>query len=308
MKLYLLLLSGVFLVLVKASAQTDVAFSHYWMMEPQFNPAAVGVTPHLRVLGCYSNQMSGYTDNPKTMFLGADMPLHLRHAVGGYFLNDAIGAFTHKNVVVEYAYRFPLGQGTMSLGAQGEIRSETIDGGKMDVEDTSDPAIPKGTLNGTRLDLGVGVYYSHPLFYAGISSLHLTAPEVTLGETNQIDVKRTYYFTAGGNINVKNTLYSLHPSMRWMYDGVTDRLDISLRAQLKNGKQRLFAGVTYSPSISSTLFVGGMFRGVMLSYSYEAYTGGAGLGNGAHELTMSYEIDVNLAKKGKNRHQSVRLL
>lgn len=291
-----------------ACAQTDVAFTHFWMMEPQFNPAAVGIRPNLRVMGCYSNQMSGYTDNPKTMFLGADMPFHPNHAVGMYFLNDEIGAFTHKRVAVEYAWRFRLCGGLLSLGVQGEILNEGLDGGKLDVEDTSDPAIPSGTVNGNRIDGAVGIYYSHPLFYIGVSSLHLTSPTVTMGERNQVDVKRSYYFTAGYNIALANPLYTIHPCARWMYDGVSDRTDLSIRAQYANEKQRLFAGVSYSPSVSAALFVGGMFHGVVLSYSYEAYTGGVGLGNGAHELTLSYEIDINLAKKGKNKHQSVRLL
>lgn len=289
-------------------AQTDVAFTHFWMMEPQFNPAAVGIRPNLRVMGCYSNQMSGYTDNPKTMFLGADTPFHPNHAVGMYFLNDEIGAFSHKRVAVEYAYRFRLCGGLLSLGVQGEILNEGLDGGKLDVEDTSDPAIPSGTVNGNRIDGAAGIYYSHPLFYIGVSSLHLTSPTVTMGEKNQVDVKRSYYFTAGYNIALSNPLYTIHPCARWMYDGVSDRTDLSIRAQCANEKQRLFAGVSYSPSVSAALFVGGMFHGVVLSYSYEAYTGGVGLGNGAHELTLSYEIDINLAKKGKNRHQSVRLL
>ena len=114
--------------------------------------------------------------------------------------------------------------------------------------------------------------------------------------------------TAGYNIVLKNPLYSIHPCARWMYDGISDRADLAVRMQYTNGTQRMFAGVGYSPSNSASLFVGGMWHGVMLSYSYEAYTGGIGLGNGAHELTLSYEMNINLEKKGKNRHQSVRLL
>ena len=64
----------------------------------------------------------------------------------------------------------------------------------------------------------------------------------------------------------------------------------------------------YSPTNSVTVFVGGMFHVIMLGYSYEAYTSGISLGNGSHELLMRYQTDVNLFKKGRNRHQSVRIL
>jgi len=45
-----------------------------------------------------------------------------------------------------------------------------------------------------------------------------------------------------------------------------------------------------------------------VGYSYEAYTQGIGLENGAHELFVGYQQDINLFKKGRNMHKSVRHL
>ena len=296
-------------VLMQGHAQYDVAFTHFWMMEPQFNPAAAGSRPDLRVTGAYSNQFSGYTGSPRTMYIGADMPLWSRHHGGGiYFLNDDIGLFSHKRVAAEYALRFRFLGGQLGVGVQGEILNESFDGSKADVEDTSDPALPQSTVTGNKIDAAAGLYYSNEHFYAGVSSLHLTAPTVVLGERNEVAVKRSYYFTAGYNISLRNPLYTIHPCVRWMYDGVSDRTDIALRAQYSHETRMLFAGATYSPGNSAGLFVGGKWRGIVLSYSYEAYTGGVGLGNGAHELVLSYEMPLNMEKKGKNRHQSVRFL
>ena len=79
MKGYVLIIIMIFCSCqLTVKGQYDVAFNHFWMMEPQFNPGAVGTTPNLRINGCYSNQMSGYTNNPKTMFIGADLPFHRR--------------------------------------------------------------------------------------------------------------------------------------------------------------------------------------------------------------------------------------
>jgi len=47
---------------------------------------------------------------------------------------------------------------------------------------------------------------------------------------------------------------------------------------------------------------------VNLSYSYEANTSGMGLGAGQHEVTLGYKLDLDLGKKGKNLHRSVRYL
>ena len=38
------------------------------------------------------------------------------------------------------------------------------------------------------------------------------------------------------------------------------------------------------------------------------YTGGIGALNGTHEVMIGYQTDLNLFKKGKNLHKSVRLL
>jgi hypothetical protein len=57
-----------------------------------------------------------------------------------------------------------------------------------------------------------------------------------------------------------------------------------------------------------TVLLGGNFHGITLGYSYEAFTNGINLGNGSHELYVGYQSDLNLFKKGRNRHQSVRIL
>ena len=68
------------------------------------------------------------------------------------------------------------------------------------------------------------------------------------------------------------------------------------------------AGAYYSPTYSVTVHVGGSFHGVNIGYSYELYTSGIKLGNGSHELFVSYQTDINLQKKGRNKHKSVRYL
>ena len=80
------------------------------------------------------------------------------------------------------------------------------------------------------------------------------------------------------------------------------------RVKYTHEKKVMYAGAAYSPTNSVTFMVGGMFHGVMLGYSYECYTSAMSLGNGSHELFIGYQMDLNMTKKGKNRHQSVRIL
>jgi len=91
-------------------------------------------------------------------------------------------------------------------------------------------------------------------------------------------------------------------------DLVAWRGDVTGRLTYRHEKKMLYLGASYSPGTSVTALVGGSFHGIVLGYSYEFYTSGISLINGSHELFVSYQQDINLVKKGKNRHQSVRIL
>jgi hypothetical protein len=91
-------------------------------------------------------------------------------------------------------------------------------------------------------------------------------------------------------------------------DGVGYRADITARMTYTHEGKVMYAGVGYSPTNSVSVYVGGTFHGIMLGYSYEMYTTALSIGNGSHELYVGYQTDINLFKKGRNRHQSVRIL
>ncbi|MBO7109461.1 MAG: PorP/SprF family type IX secretion system membrane protein, partial [Prevotella sp.] len=219
-----------------------------------------------------------------------------------------IGLFTHNNVAVQYAYKQKLFGGTLSVGIQGGMLSEKFDGSKLEVEQGSDPAFSTSEVEGSSLDLGAGLYYQRKNWYVGASVQHLTAPTVELGQTNQIKVPMSYYLNAGCNIRLRNPLLSIQPSVLGQSDGISHRADFTTRLTYTHEEKMMYAGVGYSPSNSVTVFLGGIFHGITLGYSYEAFTNGIGLGYGSHELFMGYQTDVNLFKKGRNRHQSVRIL
>ena len=92
------------------------------------------------------------------------------------------------------------------------------------------------------------------------------------------------------------------------FDGKAFRADLTARLEYAREKKHLYGGLGYSPQHSVTAFVGGMFHGVDLSYSYEANTEGIGMQSGQHEITLCYRMDLDLGKKGRNRHKSLRYL
>ena len=91
-------------------------------------------------------------------------------------------------------------------------------------------------------------------------------------------------------------------------DGSAYRADLTGRLVYVNDKKMMYGGIAYSPTNSVTFLIGGNFHGVVLGYSYELYTSAISPGNGSHELFIGYQTDINLVRKGKNLHKSVRIL
>ncbi len=86
------------------------------------------------------------------------------------------------------------------------------------------------------------------------------------------------------------------------------REDIQCKCAYEHENKKMYFGLGYSPNVSTTFMVGGSFQGIQLGYSYQLYTSGIMAINGSHELILSYQTDLDLFKKGRNLHKSVRWL
>mgnify|MGYP003046716951 FL=1 len=308
---YIIITMILSLVSVKSQAQYDVSFSHYFDMEPSFNAAAVGKSPKLNIAAAYAMELAGFKRNPNTMYAGADAQFLLLkqfHGAGIQLMNDQIGLFSHKRLALQYAFKFKLFGGQLSTGISAGLLSETFDGTKVDLEESNDPAFSSSKIEGNSLDLAAGLYYSHRNWYVGISAQHLNSPCVQLGETNELQVDATYYLTGGATIRLRNPFLSIQPSFLFRTDLSGYRGDITGRFTYTNEKKMFYAGLSYAPTISTTVLIGGKFHGIVLGYSYEIYTSAINPGNGSHEIFVGYQMDLNLQKKGKNMHKSVRVL
>ncbi len=295
-------------------AQSDVAFTNYWALQSFYNPASSGLDGKLTLQGAYSMQMMGYEHAPATMLVGVDLPVYFlgpRHGAGVGFVNDAIGLFTHKKIYLQYAYHQPFKGGRLSFGFRPALLTEDFDGSKVDVSDSGDPVFASGQVDGTAFDLDAGVRYTYKdKWYAGLSAMHVLSPKVMLGDdkVNEIDYSPNLFATAGYTFHFRQKEYVLYTSGILRTDLVAWRGDISARLAYNGEKIRFYGGLTYSPMTSVGLLFGTTFQGINIGYSYEMFTGGVGALQGTHEIVLGYSTDLNLFKKGKNKHQSVRIL
>ena len=296
----------------KMQAQFDAHFTHYWKMLNYFNPAGAGAERKLAVYGAYSNQMTGFEGNPKTMLINLDMPIPFiksDHGLGVGIVNDEIGKFSNQHLYFNYAYAFRLLNGRFALGLQAGLVNCSFENKDLIFgENNSDPAFPSGNADGNKIDFGAGVFYQHKYFYAGLAGLHLNAPLVLLGENNEIKVSPYFNFMAGGNIPVKNSLITIQPYVQVMTDLVSWRANITAIGTYSYGGKDFFGGVTYSPMTSVAVLLGMEMKNITVSYAYELFTSGVGAENGNHDIFIGYKVDLGKFKKGKNKHNSIRIL
>lgn len=293
---------------LKSWAQFDMHFTHYDELQAYYNPAMSGVSGKMNVVASYAMQMVGYTHAPATMLIGVDYALPSKGGLQVGLLSDKIGLFDNQRLYGGYAYGMNLWGGRLAVGVSAGMLTQKFDGSKVEMEEATDPAIPSSAIEGEVFDLGAGLCYHRNSFTVGASSTHLTAPVLELGETNELHIRRSYILYGGGNIRLKNPLLSLQPSMQLMTNLVSWRADVSLRGSYTWDEKKYYAGITYSPFTSVSILLGGEVNGVKLGYAYELFTSGVGIINGSHDLCIGYVTDVDLFKKGKNKHKSIRVL
>ncbi|MDR2843688.1 MAG: PorP/SprF family type IX secretion system membrane protein, partial [Candidatus Symbiothrix sp.] len=204
-------------------AQFDTQLSNYWAAQNYFNPAYAGQSGKLELTGLYRLQWLGVEHAPKTGIILGEMPYTIfgrEHGVGVSMYNDQIGLFKTSLISGQYAFKMKLFGGSLGIGLQGGYISESFDGSKLKIPDEDgyapvDEAFPVSTANGNSIDAALGVYYTDSLkrWYAGLSVTHLFAPALELNDNYILDIPRSYYFTAGYNIQLNNPLLQLRPSI-----------------------------------------------------------------------------------------------
>ncbi|HHS95010.1 MAG TPA: type IX secretion system membrane protein PorP/SprF [Phaeodactylibacter sp.] len=174
---------------VVAFAQQEQQYTQFIYNKLSLNPGYAGSHDSPCLTGFYRNQWMGLEGAPKTMGLSFDMPmLNKRIGVGMNLARNTIGITERWTLDGVYAYRIPLGHGTMSIGVQGSIRYHGNDYSDSRLTSTQpisiDGSIPTGEQKKYLPNFGAGLYYSSDKFYFGFS-----VPRVLLNniDFNSID-------------------------------------------------------------------------------------------------------------------------
>lgn len=312
-------------------AQTDAQFTQYYEVPSVYNPAAIGNQDGIRMRAGGRLQWVGIDNAPKSFVLAADMPVKLfgkRIGVGLMAQQESAGLFRNVSVGVQGAYKQKLFKGELTAAVQIGFANEVFKGSEVyipdddDYHEGTDDALPNTDVSGNALDIGLGIYYTHKLFWAGVSCTHLNGPTISFEDDNgslgtgsssgttakkyEFQLRRTLYFMAGSNIPIKNTLFEVMPSLLVKSDFTFTRVEVSGRLRYK---RFLTAGIGYRHDDAVSAMIGAEFKGFFIGYSYDyPISAISKASSGSHELFLGYTVKLNMNGKNNNKHKSIRIM
>lgn len=309
---------------VAVQAQSDVQLSQYFGMPNYYNSGAIGTTDLLKIRAGSRMQWVGIKKAPTSFLIGADMPLKLfgkRFGVGLIMQQESMGLYKNMTLGAQVAYKQPLFKGVLSAGVQVGFIDQSFKGTEVYIPDdddfhqSTDDAIPQQDIRGNAFDLGLGVFYTHRWFWAGLSATHLNSPSVKMNaesgqdgnERNyEFQMGRTLYFMAGSNIPVKNTLFEMMPSVLVKSDFIFTSWEATARCRYN---KFLTAGIGYRWKDALYAVASVEFKGFYLGYSYDYPTSAiARMSSGSHEIFAGYSLKLDLSDKNRHRHKSIRIM
>lgn len=311
-----------FVVSPIAKAQVDAQFTQYWAVPGYYNPAAIGRSDFIDIHAITRLQWVGIDNAPQSFSGVADMPfkfLEKRWGTGLVIHQENAGLYNTLNLGAQLAYKKRnFFKGELSVGVQVGMFTETFKGtevilpGDDDYHEGTDEAIPTTDITGSAVDINLGVFYTHKLFWVGASVMHVTSPKIMLSEESSFEqnyefvADRTYYFMGGSNIQLKNSLIELQPSFLIKTDSRYFTGEITARARYK---KFLNGGVAYRWKDAVSLMVGAEFKNFSVGYSYDYPVSNISKGSsGSHELFLGYKVKLDLREKNKNKHKSIRIM
>lgn len=315
-----LLVSGVSV----ARAQSDPQLTQYWAVPTLYNPAETGATDFLRIRGGAKLQWVGIKNAPQSFLAVADCPFQIagkRIGVGANFVSEKLGLFQNLQVNIQASYKFKIFKGQLSIGVEGGYYNSKFKGSEIYIPEgdeyhqPDDPALPNSDLTGNAFDLSAGLSYTHKYFSVGLSGLHLLEPTVELNQegTETADTHdfetmlgRMIYFTASGNIPLKNTLFTLQPSVLVKTDFRMVVPEVTMRATYN---RFLSAGIGYRLNEAVSVMIGAEFKNFFLGYAFDYPLSKINrASSGSHEIIAGYSLKLDFSKKNRNAHRSIRLM
>lgn len=266
------------------------------------NPAIAGTKRTLDARINDRMQWVGYDGAPRTLGLSLHSRF-LKGKMGAGFsvLKDQIGPSKQTTIGLTYAYHLRFPDVELSLGAAGHLTKYTLNGNKITLHNTQDPAINQAVSSFDWVpDATFGFYLYNDRFHLGVSALHFIQSKAELyknDSTKKGIVQDAIHanFTLGYNYStnpdyvMENTLYVNYVA------AAPIGLDYTVRLHYLS---RFFVGTSIRLKDAIVLHIGAtFFDDLQVSYSYDLLTSKfKTYSRGTHEIMLSYSTNLSIIR------------
>jgi type IX secretion system PorP/SprF family membrane protein len=282
------------------------------------NPGFAGSNEAICASILYRQQWMGFEGAPKTMIFSGDMALqNISSGVGLNIMSDKLGFEKNTYINLAYAYRLEVGDGKLGMGLGIGLLDKNMDGEWVTPDKLnnvpgsqnpySDPSIPH-TQGKMVIDFNFGLFYraKDDKIYGGISSTHLTQPELKYEAGKMPFVRRHYYVIAGSYIQLPDKNWGMVPSAFIKYDGATAQYDLNLMVEYR---KQFRGGLSYRFGDAVVAMVGFTTQSnITFALAYDITTSKlSSYESGSFEFMAKYCFNLK-AKGPRGRYGSVRFL
>ncbi len=293
-------------------AQQDPQFSQQMFTRMSTNPGYAGASEYLCATVINRQQWVGFDGAPKTTLVTLDAPIKIGEqtiGVGATIIADKLGFENTFMAKLAGAYRLNIGPGNLGVGLDFGILNKSFSGNYIAIQQ-NDNLIPQSSVSDKAMDLGFGAHYHIPgKLYAGISGLHLLAPQLK-GTNLQYLMARHWYVTAGYEYAI-NEMLTVRPNFLLKTDAASTQLDVNANVLYNN---MLWAGLSYRLQDAIVPMLG--YQGTLangkgnyrIGYSYDLTTSNIkNHSSGSHEIMLGFCYNITPPKK-ITRYKNPRFL
>jgi type IX secretion system PorP/SprF family membrane protein len=295
----------VFFILVAniaVKAQQDAIYSQYMFNPFMINPAYAGSREALSGVLLFREQWVGIDGAPRTQTFSVHSAIGKTGLAGGLNLvNDVVGPTRNSGAFATAAYHLKLSKGKLSFGLRGGMYNSRLDNAKLNYYDNTDRFINQGIANATIPSFDAGLYYYTKMFYAGLSSTHLTQQKFAYDNypsgTN-LYLRRHYMLSTGMAFEVSPKVVLKPSALVKFVEASPVNIDVNFSALLN---KRFWLGISSrnGNGFNNIAFISEFYitDWARLGYSYDLVLNRLKkFTMGTHEIVAAFDINVKRVK------------
>ena len=290
---FFFLLIGVLLIPTESHAQKEPQYTQYMYNIGSFNPGYVGTVQTPELSGLYRAQWLDIEGSPRTLRLGANVPLsNETMGLGLNLISDQIGPSTQTYVELAYSYQLNVTDATkLSFGMDVGGSFLNVDFSKGTFENPGEPILGGETISKFYPTVGAGFFlYEDDIWYLGASVPNFLTDGIYNDDVATIiDDKLQFNFIGGYVFDLNETLKFKPAFLINLVSGAPVNTNLSANFLYDS---RFTVGASYRLGNAISGLAGFQITdSAFIGYSYDYSTNPLGeFSSGSHEVILKFYL------------------